>query len=76
MKAEYYDKGGNIHRVVTAEEIKLIQGFPTVVKTKAVNLQTGHSTFVEFVEIKYNIGIKKDIFEERFLRRHLREWIK
>ncbi len=76
LKAEYYDKREKLHRVIRAEEVKVIQGFPTVIKAKAENLQTGHSTTIEFKDVSYNLGIDESIFEERFLRRPPRRWIK
>lgn len=76
LKAEYYDKRGKLQRVIRAEEIKEIQGFPTVVKARAENLETGHTTTVEFRDIKYNVGIGANIFKERFLRRPPRKWIR
>ncbi len=76
LKAEYYNKRGKLQRVIRAEEIKTIQGFPTVVKARAENLETGHTTEVEFLKIRYNVGIGKEVFEERFLRRPPRKWIR
>lgn len=76
LRAEYYDKREKLHRVISADEIKVIQGFPTVVRAKAENLQTGHSTVIEFEKVKYNVGIGEEIFEERFLRRPPRRWLK
>lgn len=76
LKAAYYDKREKLHRVISAEEVKIIQGFPTIIKAKAENLQTGHSTTIEFKDVSYNLGIDESIFEERFLRRPPRRWIK
>jgi outer membrane lipoprotein-sorting protein len=76
LKVEYYDKREQLHRVISAEEIKVKQGFPTVVRAKAENLQTGHATMIEIKDISYNVGIGENIFEERFLRRPPRRWIK
>lgn len=76
LRAEYYDKREILHRVISADEIKVIQGFPTVVRAKAENLQTGHSTVIEFEKVKYNVGIGEEIFEERFMRRPPRRWLK
>jgi hypothetical protein len=47
-----------------------------VVRAKAENLQTGHATMIEIKGISYNVGIGENIFEERFLRRPPRRWIK
>ncbi len=73
MKAEYYDKAGKKYRVIEALEVEEIQGFPTVVRSKASNIETGSSTVLTFSKIKYNIGLKEEIFSERYLRRPPRE---
>jgi outer membrane lipoprotein-sorting protein len=76
LKAEYYDRREKLHRVISAEEIKTVQGFPTVVRAKAENVQSGRFTVVAFKDVSYNLGIDESIFEERYLRRPPRRWIK
>ena len=76
LRAEYYNKRGRLQRVIRAEEIRVIQGFPTVVKARAENLETGHTTTVQFTKIRYNVGIEGTVFQERFLRRPPRRWIR
>ncbi len=73
MKAEYYDKAGKKYRVIEALEVKDVQGFPTVVRSRASNLETGSSTELTFSKIRYNIGLKDAIFTERYLRRPPKE---
>jgi outer membrane lipoprotein-sorting protein len=73
MKAEYLDKENNKYRIVEALEVQNIDGFPTVTKSKVSDLVSGGETVSEFTDIKYNIGLKEDIFSERFLRRAPRE---
>jgi outer membrane lipoprotein-sorting protein len=68
MKAEYFDKAGKLYRTVEALEVKEVQGYPTVTKMKASDLNSGASTITEFSEIKYDINIQDDMFTERFLR--------
>ncbi|MBW1646342.1 MAG: outer membrane lipoprotein-sorting protein [Deltaproteobacteria bacterium] len=69
MKAEYLDKEGQLYRVVEALEVKNIQGFPTVTRSRVRNLASGGQTVAEFSRIKYNIGLDRKIFTERYLRR-------
>jgi len=76
MKAEYFDKSGKLYRVIEALEVKDIQGYPTVTKMKASDLNAHSNTVTEFSEIKYDIGIKEDIFTERFLRNPPQQWLK
>ncbi len=69
LKEEYYDIQGTLYRVFTADEVKDINGFWTVSKRTMKNLKTGHRTEVVFKDIKYNIGLKDEIFSERYLSR-------
>ncbi len=69
LKIEYYNHTGKVYKVFTADEVKNIQGYPTVVRRTMRNLQSGHRTEVSFEEVKYNIGLEEGIFTERFLRR-------
>ena len=75
IKAEYFDKGGRLLRVMTTEEVKDIQGVPTVVKARADEPGSG-STLVEFNEIRYDVGLSEGVFDERYLRRPPRQWVK
>lgn len=71
--AEYYDRNGKHYRTVEATKVETIQGFPTVIESVVKDLNTGGSTVNTFKNIKYNIGLKENIFTERFLRRPPRE---
>ncbi|MBN2332166.1 MAG: outer membrane lipoprotein-sorting protein [Deltaproteobacteria bacterium] len=73
MKAEYRDKEAQPYRVVEALEVRDIQGYPTVVKSRVRDLTGGGQTVSEFSEIKYDVGLKEQIFTERYLRRPPRE---
>lgn len=76
VKAEYYDKNGKLYRVIEAVEIEEIEGFPTVVKMKAEDLNSGGNTLSEFKDIDYDIGLEDSLFTERYLRRPPRKHIK
>ena len=71
--AEYYDKNGKLYRTVEATRVETIQGFPTVTESVVKDLNTGGSTINTFSNIEYDIGLKENIFTERFLRRPPRE---
>ncbi len=75
LKAEYFDKGGRLYKTMTSLKIKDIQGIPTVTKAKAA-MSDGGQTIIEFEDVKYNVGLKENIFTERFLRRPPRRWVK
>lgn len=73
MKAVYLDKNGKEYRIVEALEVEQIDGIPTVTLSKATDLGAGSSTVATFKSIRYNIGLKENIFSERYLRRPPRE---
>ena len=75
LKEEQYDKKGTRHKLFTADEVKDIQGIPTVVKRSMKNLQTGHRTEVAYIKTDYDLGIENSLFSERFLRQPPRKWI-
>jgi len=69
MKTVYLDKNGKEYRVVEALEVQNFEGIPTVTVSRATDIAAGSSTLAEFKAIRYNIGLKENIFSERFLRR-------
>lgn len=75
-KAEYVDAEGKVYRIVEALEVKEIQGFPTVVKSRVQDLKSGGNTVSTFSDIKYNIGVPDDVFSERYLRRAPRAYLR
>ena len=76
MKAEYLDKKGAKHRVVEALEVKDIQGFPTVTKSKVTDLKSGGNTVSVFSEIRYDVKLPDSVFTERYLRRAPRRYLR
>ncbi|MFQ5570956.1 MAG: outer membrane lipoprotein-sorting protein [Rhodothermales bacterium] len=75
LKEEYYDGRGTLYKTFTAEQIEEIQGIPTIMKRTMTNVQNGHRTEVTFPEVKYNVGLKDNLFSERYLRNAPREWV-
>jgi len=75
LKEEYYDKRGNLSKRFTADKIESIQGKATIMQRSMANVQNGHRTLVIFEKVNYNVGLKEDIFSERYLRNAPREWI-
>lgn len=75
MIMEFYEKNNKLYRTIKTQKVKVIQGFPTVMKSVVSDLNTGSKTVMEFAEVKYNIGLK-NIFTERYLRRPPREAIR
>jgi hypothetical protein len=75
IKAEYYDKQGKRYRTIEALEMKDIQGYPTVTRSKASDLEAGSSTTMDFSDVTYDIGLEESIFSERYLRRPPLQWV-
>jgi hypothetical protein len=73
LKAEYLNKNGELYRRVEATRIETIQGHPTVTEAVASDLKAGTNTSNSFSNVAYDIGLKEQIFTERFLRRPPRE---
>ncbi|MFA4988975.1 MAG: outer membrane lipoprotein-sorting protein [Candidatus Omnitrophota bacterium] len=76
LKAEYYNKEGRPYRTVEALEVKNIQGYPTIVKMAASDLDSGSSTTADFSDVSYGVGLNENIFTERYLRNPPAKWIK
>ncbi len=76
LKEEYYDKRGELYKIFTADKIENIKDIPTIIKRTMLNTQNGHRTEVSFTEVKYNIGLRDNIFSERYLRNAPRKWIR
>ena len=73
MRAEYYEASGERYREVEALKVETVQGHPTVMVAEARDLRSGTSTRNEFSKVEYDLGLKDQIFTERFLRRPPRE---
>ncbi|TAN61496.1 outer membrane lipoprotein-sorting protein [bacterium] len=68
VKEEYYDKKGALYKVFTADEVKEVNGMPTVTKRTMKNLLSGHTTEVVFTKAGYGIGVEDSLFTERYLK--------
>jgi outer membrane lipoprotein-sorting protein len=75
MKEEYYDRAGATVRVFTADEVREVKGFPTIIKRTMKNLQSGHRTEVSYASQDYNVGLDESLFSERFLKQPPKKWI-
>lgn len=73
---EYYDKRNELYRVLTAEEVKEVQGLSTTIKRTMKNVQRGHRTEVTFLDVAYNVGLDDSLFSERYLRNPPARWIR
>ena len=51
-------------------------GHPPVTMSSMKDLRSGSVTTLEYDEVKYDIGLRDDIFTERYLRRPPREYLR
>ncbi len=72
MKMEFFDKNDTLYRVIESQQVEVIDGLPTVIKSMVKDLKTGSQTEMEFSNVKYNIKLE-DIFTERYLKKPPRE---
>jgi len=76
MKAEYYNAQGVHYRTVEALQVEDVEGHPTATRMKASDLEGGGFTVMEFSGMDYDVGLEEDIFEDRYLRRPPRRWLR
>ena len=76
VKIEYFDNKGKKYRIYEALKVETIQKRPTITKARMQNLKTKGQTVAEYTGVKYDIGIPKEIFTERFLRRPPQKYLR
>jgi outer membrane lipoprotein-sorting protein len=69
IQTEYYDQRGEAYRRYKVLNVSKPQGFLTVTKSKMENLRKGGHTTIEYSQVEYNVGLPRDIFTERYLRK-------
>ncbi len=74
-KAEYYDAQEKLYRRISAENIQVIDSFPTATRMKAEDLRDGSYTISDMRFIHYNIDVPADVFSERSLRNPPQQWL-
>ena len=62
VKIEFYDADGELLKVLTTGDIVQIDGIWTVKKLVMKNVQKGSKTILELTDVKYNQGLKDDLF--------------
>ncbi|MBN2308138.1 MAG: outer membrane lipoprotein-sorting protein [Candidatus Hydrogenedentes bacterium] len=75
VKVSYY-KGGEEYRRAEALEVKEIQGFKTVTRSRMTDLRTGGATELAYSKVEYDTGLPDEIFTERYLKNPPREHLR
>lgn len=76
LKEEYFNKKDKLVKEFIAEKIDVVDGITTITIRRMNNIKKGGHTTVAFNEISYNVGVKDDIFTERYLKNPPRKYIK
>ncbi len=72
MKADYFDKDGQVFKTMTVEKIEVISGSPFATSMKMEDVRNGHKSQMTFSKLETNKGIKDKVFTERNLRKWTR----
>lgn len=76
LKEEYFDVRNRPLRTFTADKVERTGKYWTVTARTMRNLQSGHRTEVVFGATEYDVGLKQDIFTERYLRDAPSQWVR
>ncbi|MCR5260036.1 MAG: outer membrane lipoprotein-sorting protein [Desulfovibrio sp.] len=68
-RMDYYDKKGKMIKTMYFDECRVIDGIPTVTKSRVVRADGRSVTTIDWKSIRYNVGLKKEIFEHSQLHR-------
>ncbi len=68
VKTEYFNRNGTKYRECSVLQVRKIQGYDTITKLEITDFTKGSKTILAYDNIKYNTGIPKDVFTERYLR--------
>ena len=76
LKEEYFDARNQPLRTFTADKVEQTGKQWTVMARSMKNLQSAHRTEVVYQAMEYDIGLKQDIFTERYLRDAPAQWVR
>jgi outer membrane lipoprotein-sorting protein len=76
LKEEYFDARNEPLRTFTADKVEPTGKQWTIMARSMKNLQSGHRTEVIYREVGYDVGLKPDIFTERYLRDAPGQWVR
>ena len=78
IQVEFYDHDGEIYKIYKGEGMKLVQGIPTTMKRTMTSPLEGTETVILLnpKKVKYDVGLKDEIFTERSLRNPPNQYFK
>lgn len=69
LKTEFYDKAGNLWKIMTFRDIVNIKGYWIARELEMADLKKNHRTRMILKDIELDTGISDKIFTKRYLRR-------
>ena len=71
VKVELFDRDNAAKplKIATCRDFREVDGIPTAFFMEMHNLKTNHKTQLNLEEVRYNTGLKEDLFTQRYLRR-------
>lgn len=75
VQTSYYNEQGKEYRRYNALEVKTIQGFKTVTKSRITDLTDNSYTEMKYKDVQYNTDIAKNVFTQRYLKKAPREYL-
>lgn len=76
ITTEYFNSKGKKYRVAEVKKVETIQGNPTVTLLKLSDSRTGGYSTIASKNVKYDTGIAREVFSERYLRKPPKKHIK
>ncbi len=69
IKAEYYDRSGELLKVLNVADVRQVDGYWTIFKMTMKNVQDDHQTVIEQLDISYDQGLDDNLFRVSSLER-------
>ena len=66
---DMFDKNGKLVKKMSCSEVKMIDGYPTMMTIEMKDVQSGHMTKMITEEVKYDSGLDDGLFSKRKLTR-------
>lgn len=68
-RTEYYDRGGNLWKIMERREVTQIKGYWTAAEIEMHDLKAQHRTLMRLSNVEFDSGLSDAMFTPRFLQR-------
>lgn len=68
-RTEYYDRGGNLIKVMTLSDIRQIDGYWEAMTKTMEDLRAKHKSIMTIEKVEFDTGLEDSVFTEAFLKR-------